>query len=180
MSPLASRSRLAGAAGFTLLELMLVLVILAVTVGLMIPRFRDRSQQELESHAKRLIMTFRLLRSEAILHEATYRLNYDLDGERYWITTSDRRANLDNLVTELGSLARRTQLPELIEIRDVALPMHDVRVNQGEVYTEFYPDGTVDPTVIHLATERTAMTLFVDPMNNRLMMNPGYHEIPYN
>lgn len=175
----AGESALASETGFTLLELMLVVVIIAVFVGLTIPRIRDPARQELQSQAKRLIMTFRLLRSEAILHEAAYRLNFDLDGQRYWITTADERADLNNVVTEIGSLARESRMPNSVTIRDVALPDIGVQVAQGEIYTEFYPDGTVYPTVIHLATERETITLHVDLMNNRLLMTPGYHEIRY-
>lgn len=169
--------------GFTLIELTLVIVIIAVFAGLLIPRFRDPGRQELQAQAHRLVMVFKLLRSEAILHETEYRLNYDLDGDRYWITTEDKRANLSNFSTELGPLARETRLGGgrwPITIADVAFPTYGAKVSQGQIYTTFAPDGTIDPTVIHLSNETQTVTLHVDIMSNRLIMTFGYQEPRYN
>src|SRR5262245_42518222 len=47
-------------AGFTLLELTLVIAIVAVLMGLAIPRLRDTGTTELRSQSHRLAMTFKL------------------------------------------------------------------------------------------------------------------------
>jgi len=43
-----------------------VLLIISIVVGLVVPRFRDSSQQNLVSHARRLAMTFRYLRQTSV------------------------------------------------------------------------------------------------------------------
>ncbi len=164
--------------GFTLLELALVLLIMAVVLALALPRLRDPGRAELMSQSKRLVNIFRLLRSEAVLNGYAYRLNYDLNAQRYWVT-ADEAADLGDFVRELGSLARGTQLKEPVSIADIVLPTLAGKVNQGQIYTVFYPDGSVDPTVIHLITPREAYTLWLNPMNGRLNMAAGYHDVEY-
>lgn len=169
---------LGGNAGFTLLEISLVLLIMAVVLMLALPRLRDPGRAELMGQSKRLVNIFRLLRSEAVLNGYAYRLNYDLNAQRYWVT-ADASADLGDFVRELGQLARGTQLKDPVSIVDVVLPTLAGKINQGQVYTVFYPDGSVDPTVIHLTTPKEAYTLWLNPMNGRLNVAVGYHDVEY-
>lgn len=164
-----------GEAGFTLLEITLVFAIMAVLLGLTIPRLRDTGAAELKSQSHRLAMTFKLVRDEAILQGIPFQLNFDLDEQRYWITSADPLGG-DNVATStLGRLARGFRFDREVGIADVMLPAAGAKVSQGRIYTIFYPDGTVDPTVIHLASnDQQAYTLHLNPMNSRLEMTPGY------
>ena len=168
-----------GSSGFTLLELSLVLLIISVVMALTLPRLRDPGRAEMESHAGRLMQTFRLLRSEAVLNGYAYRLVYDLDQQRYWVMPDEGSADLAEFAEEMGSLARGTQIHEPVAIADIVLPTMAGKVAQGQIYTVFYPDGTVDPTVIHLTNGRDACTLYVNPMNDRLMRADGYQDVNY-
>jgi len=167
------------AAGFTLLELTLVLVIMSVVFALVIPRLRDPGRAELEAQSHHLVLTFRLLRSEAVLNGSAYRLNYDLDQQRYWVTPGDASVDLAQFAHDIGALARGTRLDRPVAIVDIVLPTLAGKVEQGQIYTVFYPDGSVDPTVIHLANGRDAYTLWLNPMNGRLNMDTGYREVQY-
>jgi prepilin-type N-terminal cleavage/methylation domain-containing protein len=168
-----------GSGGFTLLEITLVLVIMSVVFALVIPRLRDPGRAELEAQSHHLVLTFRLLRSEAVLNGSAYRLNYDLDQQRYWVTPGDASVDLEQFARDIGRLARGTRLERPITILDVVLPTLAGKVQQGQIYTVFYPDGSVDPTVIHLANGRDAYTLWLNPMNGRLNMDTGYREVQY-
>jgi type II secretion system protein H len=168
-----------GCAGFTLLEISLVLLIMAVVLALVVPHLRDTGHTELMAQSHRLQLTFRLLRSEAVLNGAAYRLNYDLDQQRYWVTPHEQSATLGEFAADIGSLARGTRLESPVSIADVVLPTLAGKVAQGQIYTVFYPDGSVDPTVIHLASPREAYTLWLEPMSGRLQIEPGYHDVEY-
>jgi general secretion pathway protein H len=161
-------------AGFTLLELTIVIAILAVLMGLVIPKLRDTGATELRSQAHRLAMTFKLVRSEAILQGIPLQINFDLDEQRYWVTSADPIGGEDVAATTLGRLARGFHFNREVGISDVMLPAAGAKVNQGRIYTIFYPDGTVDPTVIHLASASQAYTLHLNPMSSRLDMTAGY------
>jgi type II secretory pathway pseudopilin PulG len=168
-----------GSGGFTLLEITLVLIILSVVFTLVIPRLRDPGRAELEAQSQHLVLTFRLLRSEAVLNGSAYQLNYDLDQQRYWVTPGDASVDLAQFAQDIGRLARGTRLEQPVSILDVVLPTLAGKVEQGQIYTVFYPDGSVDPTVIHLANGRDAYTLWLDPMSGRLNMDTGYREVQY-
>jgi type II secretion system protein H len=161
-------------AGFTLLEMTIVIAILAVLMGLAIPRLRDTGATELRSQAHRLAMTFKLVRSEAILQGIPFQINFDLDEQRYWITSADPLGGDDVAASTLGRLARGSRFEGEVGIADVMLPAVGAKTNQGRIYTIFYPDGTVDPTVIHLASATQAYTLHLNPMSSRLEMTAGY------
>lgn len=167
-----------GRSGFTLLEITLVVLIISVMLGLTLPKLRDRGRSEMESHANRIMQTFKLLRSEAVLNGHAYRLIYDLDQQRYWVMPEAQSVDLADFAVEMGSLARGTQIQAPVAITDVVLPTLAGKVAQGQIYTVFYPDGTVDPTVIHLTTGRQACTLYMDFMS-RMRRADGYQDVPH-
>ena len=152
---------------------------MAVVLALVLPRLRDRGRAELMAQSHRLVMIFRLLRSEAVLNGVAYRLNYDLDQQRYWVTPGDQSADLGTFARDIGSLAHGSKLEDPVGMTDVVLPTLAGKVQQGQIYTVFYPDGSVDPTVIHLGNGREAYTLWLNPMNGRLSMDAGYREVEY-
>jgi prepilin-type N-terminal cleavage/methylation domain-containing protein len=174
------RRGLGNDAGFTLLEIALVVLIISVVLGLTIPRLRDRGHAELNAQAHHLELTFRLLRSEAALNGYAYRLNYDLDQQRYWVTPHEQASvDLAQFAADMGKLARGTRLNGDVLLTDVALPTLAGKVAQGQIFTVFYPDGSVDPTIIHLATPREAYTLWFEPMHGRLKGREGYFDPSY-
>ncbi|GIW43005.1 MAG: hypothetical protein KatS3mg077_0287 [Candidatus Binatia bacterium] len=174
------RTGVRSSAGFTLLELSLVLLLLSVLLVVVVPRFRDRDRAELLAHAQRLQLVFRFLRNQAVFSGVTYRLHFDLDQQRYWAALDEAGAmDLNQFVSEVGSLARGVTLAEAVAIADVSLPLEGVKIAQGGLYTLFYPDGSVEPTVIHLATAREAYTLWFDPRGQRLQGRSGYWEPTY-
>ncbi|MCX8071518.1 MAG: GspH/FimT family pseudopilin [Candidatus Binatia bacterium] len=176
----ARRGWFGGNHGFTLIELSLVLLLLSVVLVAVVPRFRNRERAELLAHAQRLQLTFRFLRNQAVLSGVTYRLHFDLDQQRYWAALDESGSmDLAQFVSEVGSLARGVSLGDNVFISDVALPLEGVKVAQGSIFTLFYPDGTTEPTVIHLATSHEAYTLWFDPRAQRLRGQLGYWEPSY-
>jgi type II secretion system protein H len=167
------------AAGFTLLEITLVILIVSVMVALTVPRLRDRGRTELESQGRRLAAVFRLVRSEAILSGSAYRVNYDLDAQRYWVTPEDATLGGADFIDDYRSLANGKVIEYPVGMIDVVLPTLAGKIVEGQIYTVFYPDGSIDPTVIHLATENDASTLWLDPIRSRLRVEWGYHEVSY-
>ena len=126
---------------------------------LVVPRLRDRGSAELESHAKKLSLAFRLLRSEAVLNGTAYRMNYDLDQQLYWVSPHDASTDLVEFAVDIGNLSKGHRIEEPAGIVDVMLPTLGANVTEGQIYTVFYPDGTIDPTIIHLTNGTEDYTL---------------------
>lgn len=169
-----------GAAGFTLLEISLVLLIFAVVLTFAIPRLRDPSSQELNSHVRRLATTLRFLRNEAVLNGRVYMLNYDLDQQRYWITSeaAPGGAEAPGGEDELGMFSRPVALPNTVAFSDIVF-QEVGKLNQGQMFTRFYPDGYVDPTVVHMDNGRQAYTLTIWPLTGQVSMYDGYRDFEF-
>jgi type II secretion system protein H len=164
--------------GFTLIEVSLVLLIIAIVVALAVPRLRSITGAELTKQARRLTNTFRVLRSEAILTGRIYQLHCDIGIERYWVTIIDESSETPQVVPDSGPLARPVTLPDPVGISDVVMQGLG-KLQQGQVTTNFYPDGDIDPTVIHLDDGREAYTLYVNSLTGRPRLVPGYFDVDY-
>jgi prepilin-type N-terminal cleavage/methylation domain-containing protein len=165
-------------AGFTLIEIGLVLLIISVIVALVVPRFRDQSQAELVAQTRKLATTFRFLQHEAILNGRVYRLNFDLDQQRYFVSSAEEGAELEGFQQETGILGRNVALPASTQIADVDVPMITGKLYEGVAVTHFYPDGYVDPTVVHLDNGQQVYTLYVpDGLSGRAYVAAGYLDL---
>lgn len=167
-----------GAAGFTLLEVTLVLVILSIAIGVVVPRLRDTNRARLESHVRKLAVMVRYLRHEAILSGRTYRLNYSIDQASYWVTSADGEDEASSFTPEEGILAKPVVFPEPIGFADLVLPDTFGQIQEGDGFTDFYPDGYVDLTLMHVGNGEDMYTLFVDSLTGHVSVAAGYHQMP--
>ena len=167
-----------GQGGFTLIEIGLVLLIISIVVALVVPRFRDQSHAELIAQARKLATTFRFLQQEAILNGRVYRLNFDLDQQRYFVTSAEVTAEPGGFLRESGILARDVALPSGLQISDVDIPLVTGQVYEGVAYTHFFPDGYVDSTVVHLGNGMEEYTLYVpQPLTGRVYVASGHLDL---
>ncbi len=142
----ASRTQLARAKGFTLLELILVMLILSTVLAMAAPSLRGffGSRQAQDTAAQILALT-QFARSQAISEGVIYRLNFDTRDRVYWLTAWKSGA-FEELETEFGQVFT---LP-----KDMAMELEDVDEEEGDVYVEFTPQGTVTAATIRLIDRR--------------------------
>lgn len=161
--------------GFTLIEIGLVLLIIATVVALVVPRFRDQSLAELQTQTRKLAATFRFLREEAILNGRVYRLNFDLDQQRYFVTEADLN---ESFVATSGVLGRDVIMPSTVQIADVDTPLSGGKLYEGVALAHFFPDGFVEPTVVHLQNGQEFYTLYVaNGLSGRAHVAAGYIDL---
>lgn len=164
-------------AGFTLLELSIVLLILAIAASFVIPRLRDTDSTALQASAARLATTVRYLYEEAALRRRPMRLNLDLEGQAYWVTVLGDDPEAPEFVPDATALARPTALPRAVAFADVILPALGT-VKEGQVFAQFLPEGWADPLVVHLINRRSEYaTLAIDPLTGRTRVGDGYIEM---
>lgn len=165
-------------AGFTLIEIGLVLLILAIVVALAVPRFRDQSHAELLAQTRKLAATVRFLQDEAILNGRVFRLNFDLDQQRYYVTSADADDPEADFRYESGLLTRAVVLPASVQMADVNVPTVSGKLYEGVTFAHFYPDGYVDPIVVHLDNGQEVYTLYVpDGMTGHPYVASGYVDL---
>lgn len=129
-------------AGFTLLELILVMLILATVLAMAAPSLRGffGSRQSEDAAAQILALT-QFARSQAISEGVVYRLNFDTTDRVYWLTV--RTSGLyKELETEFGQVFT---LP-----KDMIVELEDIEREDGEVFVEFTPQGIVTAATIRL------------------------------
>ena len=158
--------------GFTLVELAVVLMILAVVLGLVLPEassFLFRS--DLKASTRRLAGAVSYARSQAMLEGRPWELTLDLDTASFWATALEQEGSSTNLDT-----VKKRTLAGDVRFMDVK-KLPDETKSAGLVVLHFHPKGLVEPAVIHLAGPgKQIQTIFVKAFNGRLLARDGYLE----
>jgi prepilin-type N-terminal cleavage/methylation domain-containing protein len=79
-------------AGFTILELTIVLAVMAILSSFTIPAWFDRPEVTLDNAARLLARDMREVQNRAALYQATLLLHFDEDGGGYSATTEEGTA----------------------------------------------------------------------------------------
>ena len=76
--------------GFSLMEIMVVLAIIAVLSAISMPALRGfASTRRLKTSARAIVDTFGFARDMAITEKNTHLVVFDIDGNRYWLASSE-------------------------------------------------------------------------------------------
>jgi general secretion pathway protein H len=161
-------------AGFTLIEIMVVLVIIAMTAALVLPRLPDTEAGKLKGSARSLASGIRFLNDRAIVTKGLYRLRLDLTDSS---ATISRISSSGQELPPDDQFLTRTLIEEGIAIEDVTDPQLGT-VTEGQVLLSFGPGGNRDPIVIHLKGGKAQYTVIAYPSGGKVKVLEGYQEMP--
>ena len=165
-------------AGFTLLELSLVVFIIGLLVTILLPRFGDIGGARLESSARRLAALVRYLNGEAAFSGHVYRISYDLGEQSYTVQVLVPFRGATEFVADPSPMSQPVRLPSGVAFADIRVSQAG-RINTGQVFTHFYPQGYVDPTVVHLRDRQARMmTVIIPPITGEAKVYEGYVDGP--
>ncbi|BCO09794.1 hypothetical protein GF1_21700 [Desulfolithobacter dissulfuricans] len=144
--------------GFTLLELLVVMVLIAIMTVFAVPRlYTALLTDPLKSTARRLIGLVAETSQQAVRSSRGYYLHLDLGEGRVWASADKERKNIP------GDQAALLQLPAQVRIRDV-VSVHGGRRSVGSTTIWFSRKGYVDKTLIHLQDQDgNEMTVLLSP-----------------
>jgi prepilin-type N-terminal cleavage/methylation domain-containing protein len=136
--------------GFTLIELVFVVLILSTLVGLASPLFRNSYRRaSWEGAASRMADLMSYARERAVMERMRTRVDFDTEGGLYWLS-ADGPEGFHRTGDRWG---RTRRVPP-----DVAL-----RTDAPSV--TFFPDGTASEAEVRLETaEKDLCLLHVDPV----------------
>ncbi|MDH4186333.1 MAG: hypothetical protein OEV08_05000 [Nitrospira sp.] len=159
-------------AGFTILEMLLVLFLLAGIAGIVLPRIS--LEESLGSVGRKIVMAVRSLQDLSMQTQKIVRLSMDLDNGVYWpvILEGNQEIKPADAVW-----ATPLTLPASIRFSDVLLSQGRKESGRADLY--FYPTGRVDPVILHLMdTNSNLLAIAIEPVTGAIRMSDERIEPP--
>ena len=184
--------------GFTLIEVMAVLVVLALVAGLVLPALRRSGRDDVGNDAKELAAAVEVARRGALTSRSAHRVVLDLENASWWIERAEVRAaaepsavpsglpgepplwgDADTLPMSAPPAPETTFVPlvGLIGRGNTLRPSvsfegaqtDDGWIEMGHVHVELHPDGSADRTLILLTSDDGArLQLTVEALDERV------------
>ena len=147
-------------AGFTLLELLIVVLILAVVVGVSVPRFsRTFRHLQLQLFAADVAKLLTYASKRAVARGEMLRIHFDVEGRRYWLAQAQEASPKAKFKRVAGKFGRISSVPEAISLHPSAREV------------TFYPDGRADPFEMFIFDEsREGYRLVADAWTGRVKL----------
>ena len=160
-------------AGFTLIEMMVVIVIIATCAALVIPRLPSTEAGRLKTSARNLASGIRFLNDQAVITKGIYHLKLNLAESS---TTIVKLSAIGDELPPDDQYMGRKLVEEGITIEDVTVPRLGM-VSEGEVVISFGPGGNPDCVTIHLLGGKEHYTIIAYPSGGKVKVLEGYQEV---
>jgi prepilin-type N-terminal cleavage/methylation domain-containing protein len=159
MTPERGKFGFSGLAGYTLIELVVVIALISIMFFFAMPRFRDTVfTDQIRKTSRWIITQTRHLRQQSIRDKKDYILHVDMDADKLWISTPDMEAEaLERAEDEAF------QVSEDVEIMDVEFPGRG-KISSGQVEIYFYAKGYSDKALVHMQQDNDRqVSLLIEP-----------------
>jgi len=157
-------------AGFTLLELSVVLLIVAILLGISLPRFSNFFESDLEQETRKIASIIDGLRLQAILKGENYRLVFDTKNSQYQVFTVNPEDTSESVPHE--TYGSPIKLTPPVEISTISTEIDNLSASRfgfkklefdkifGQQY-EFRIDssGFIDLFLVRLKDNKNSLTL---------------------
>lgn len=146
--------------GFTLIELVVVMLLISIMLAVAIPRFDTGLIHDPTKKLSRwLIATVKTLRSTAIQKQIQQTLVIDYQNNRMWTASAEMSEEALAAASENAFI-----LPKAIRIIEIDF-LHEDREVSSPVSVNFYPAGFSDNVLIRLESDRTdRFSYLIEPL----------------
>ena len=163
---------LRSSAGFTILEIIIVLFLLVGLLGIILPRISW--EENLGSVGRKMVGNVRSLQHLAMSTQKTVHLYVDIDRGAYWPMILD--GNQEKIPSDPAWLTPLT-LPDTIRFSDILVSQG--KKESGRVDIFFYPTGRIDTATMHLMNERSnILAIAIEPVTGAIRMSDDRIEPP--
>jgi len=163
-------------AGFTLIEILIVLGIISLVMSIGLPAIQRVTYQQVNSTTRKFVGTVRTIRNDAILLNTVHRLAFDLDHRSWWVERQKQllpigEAEAQNLpqkkkkegeepeVGPTGNFeyapkysSKAIALPPGVAMAGVLKEQEGLR-GEGVVYIHFFPNGFNDQAILYITRD---------------------------
>jgi len=157
-------------AGFTLIELVVVIAILATVLLIAFPGMSVLESYGFRSDARRMAGLFRYLDDTATTEGIYYRLWFYVDREDFRVETSSDGARF---VLAKDSDIGGFSINKSTEIEDVVIAGLGI-ISTGEAAVIFNPSAGADPFMLHLKRGDSQLTLRYNPYSGKVKIIEGH------
>jgi general secretion pathway protein H len=161
--------------GFTLIEIVVVLAIIALAMTLIIPRLPTREHEDVKISARTLAATLRYVQDRAATARTTYYLHIEPGTDVLKIM----EAGGDGNEKEPGdSLLQKLPIKENIIVADVVIPRLG-KLTEGQIRLDIGMGGLRDFVNIHLrSADGSFWTVMAFPSSGKVKVYQGYQDEP--
>jgi len=157
--------------GFTLIEMMLVVMIIGMISAIAYPQYQVLSRANLRATSRKLAGTIRYLYARSVMDKKYWRLAFDMDEKKVWaerLELTEDGTGKEFVKTDTANL-RRLKIPSGVLIRSIQVAGRDMKEN-GIEYINFNPFGGVERAAIYLmhGNGKWVFTLATKPMSGRV------------
>lgn len=162
-------------AGFTLIELAVVMAVISMVMLLVIPRLPASDQENLKISARTLASTLRYMQERAASSRTAYYLSLSPGTESIKIV----EIGGDGSAKEPSDpLLQKSPVQEGVVVADVRIPRLG-KVSDGQLRVDVGVAGVRDFVTIHLrSTGGQFWTVMAFPSGGKVKVYEGYHEEP--
>lgn len=155
-----------GSAGFTLVEILIVVAIISTVLAVAIPAIERVTYQRISSTARKFVGLVRTIRNDAVLLNNIYRLGFDFDKNTYWVQSQRQLKTIHESSSDKTTLASDSSnfgfaekyskqpldMPGGTKVLGV-LKQGDGLIQKGAAVIHFFPNGYNEPAIIYLAKD---------------------------
>jgi len=155
--------------GYTLIELIVVIILLGLIFGLIVPKFRTSVLRDsLDASSLRIIGLVENLREKAISEQLSYILHFEIREKKLWYFASTASEEAQELARE-----RAYYLPSDVEIEDIWTWSKGKHYDEATIF--FSKKGYIEQSMIHLQSEDgRQLSLELTPFLGSINIHDGY------
>ncbi len=176
------------AQGFTLLELCIVIILMAIMTTFTAPRLFMITEINLRTSTRRLAETLRLISSKATNTSRPYSIQYDLDKHKYCFAAAAFDAGTGQWVARISDGPDPKNSPAAAVTPSKCFPLKDgvffkdiepltesgQEQQNGRLSTWYSPRGITDPLLIHLGDKQGRFyTLILSRYGGKVVVRQG-------
>lgn len=148
--------------GFTLVEILIVIAIIAFILSLGLPAIERVTSYKLNSTTRRFVGLLKTVRNDSILLSTIHRLAVNLEDNTYWVEAQKKKALLLTAPDEESEKAAATNFAPAEKFSSDPIPLPDGLVfdgvfketeglrRTGLAYIHFFPNGYAEPSILFL------------------------------